>query len=121
MNDDQIIQFVRNSLNESSQQIPEKTREKLDKIRENALKISLKNNKKPGYVGFSIALSSDTLRQQFIAIVSSILLISAIATYSAWIHDKNEDDQGFLDAKLLASDLPIQAFTNSELSQWLEK
>lgn len=117
MKEDQLIELIRKSLDNSSQNISYSAQEKLRQSRTKALKLShhhLINQDSTITLGFS------NFKQQWVAVLGSLVLISAIATYSAWIHEQNEDDQGFLDAKLLSSDMPLQVLANPELSQWLE-
>ncbi|HQT81948.1 MAG: hypothetical protein B7Z60_08000 [Ferrovum sp. 37-45-19] len=117
MKDDQFIQLLCHNLDQSSQAIAVTTQEKLQAIRHQAVKAS---GQRTLYPGSTLAIPPIVWREQLVAIIGSLVLISAVATYSAWIHEQNEEDQGFLDAKLLSSDMPLQILANPELSQWLE-
>ncbi|MDE1942320.1 MAG: DUF3619 family protein [Betaproteobacteria bacterium] len=52
----------------------------------------------------------------------ALMIAAAIAAFSLWkAQDQDADDDGQLDAKLLSSELPPQAFAQKDFGAWLQE
>ena len=133
MTEQEFAKKIRRHLDLSTQQINGMTLQRLSDIRRQALSAAAVADRKlvmaqhatgsQAVLGFHDDAHHDSgmshfARTVFVALVLMTLVIGMV-TWQRLNSDDEDTEQGFLDAKLLSSDLPISTFTHPDFKEWV--
>lgn len=133
MTEQDFAKKIRQHLDLSTKQIDGMTLQRLSDIRRQALSAAaladrqlvtlqphLSSHAVLGFHGYGSHGSgmSHRTRTAFIALIVLSLIIGMF-TWQRLIGDDEDTEEGFLDAKILSSELPISTFTQPDFKEWL--
>ena len=120
MNELHFAYKIRQNLNRGLQQMSVETLKRLEEARENALVCQKRVESRSALAaaGHFIIDHVENLSYKQVALSFALLLGMAASTF--WMADRRVNEMGAIDSAILASDLPVRAFTDKGFDAWLK-